>query len=417
MYPPRHLVDSWIEALDWYEKCDACLKELESKTTDYDEIHSLILRGIDIIKEPSINMFLDVFNERDVEESLKVSGCCATKQLSRLKFESCSQGKQLLQQLIEYDRNLGKNSVITRCRSLLWKNYAVTLKRKICTMEDKCKVSTNEVKLLLSVVETPCNTTHLLQGNTFLDSIYTSAYIPLKTCIEQTEEIEKELSSFLSSLSTLKFEIIASKDLENYIAHLKDMRTKMKNTKYTLKPDNFSSLEYRLNKNIKDLHWLLNASKHKILFQSNLDMMDVSGTASDNQSVNVVSDESTMTSKPPPLSWQTLTGMYDKMPKKKNLGTDKQIEEGLDAAIYKVCTNVTKLKTFGEEWETKVQNKLGISPRGFKRRRRTIPEIEGKKLNKNIHITTIELEELINQKILSYVSVSPNICVLKIQIS
>jgi hypothetical protein len=417
MYPPRHLVDSWIETLEWYQKSSSLLKELEDfhknpvdaknrsefnilMPSSSDNLNSLILSGLDLLNEPTIDILLGIFDQVDTAKDLG-NVKTTTKHVSRAKLQSCAQGQLLLQGLMQYDRKLRNNGIIARCRFILWERSVIKFTMNIGSPHQESNVTLDEAIALHDMVKTSSNTTFSSECNSLLGSIYEKAYVPLNNHIEVSEKIKKEANDILLSLNSLQQDSINPELLTDLLTQIEAIRVKIKASYCGLRID--SSIEHSIKKRKRDVLWLLSASRHRLLFNPRAldfsqDSKPVSVSSSVNYTLTLPSPKSFL------IPWQTLVSIHDKMPPKKLNAPTTNIE-GLDNIINKVCINLTKLKTAGEEWDAKVQKKLPLSTRGLKRRRRVIPEIEGKTCEKDSCTTTKELYDLSTHKILDYVSI------------
>ncbi len=395
MHPPRHMVESWIELLDWYEELSNLLKKKREDlqeisvgkpklvSSSNNSIDSMINRGFDVVNEPSIDFLLETLNHNDFDQGVactKSSG----KIISRSKF--VSQGEQLFEALMKYDKSLKSLGVVASCRMILWERSAMIFTTKLNDTDKQTSLA--EAKVLLRTFE---STSDSQEVNSLLHRIYAQNYIPIERQVRKSEEVEKEASNILNSLNHLVE--VEPDAIKNYADLLKSIKTKIKASNDSLRID--GSIENSINERMKDILWLMNVSKYPCLLQP--DSITLTQDSVSPPSIKEGTSENSSCQ----ISWQSLVMICDKIPKKNVV--HKPLVEGLDNIIHQVGSSLTKLKSVGEEWDTKVQKKLCLSARGLKRRRRMIPDAEGKE-DDNWTVTIKELKELAHHKILHYVS-------------
>ena len=399
MHPPRHLVDSWIETLDWYEQ--ACFEHQnleasyknESKLFVFDEsstMPSIILHGMEIIEDSTVSQLLSTIEEASATKSMNVRDHQhSTKPISREKLVSCHHGHQLLQNLVEYDKKLGMKGIIIRSRFLLWEKTARKVLERINNPHQSVYI--DEAKALLhSVAFCWHDENYKLSEVSHLESIRETVFVPLNKHVKESECLEKETQVLLHSLDLLDRKTVEQEDVISLINQLKHLRTKIKSAHVGICIN--VVMEDKVDKSLQHLTWFLSLSKYDMLYRSTIELLpSIKGHT-----------KLAMPDSYKRINWHEFNVIYDKMPKSMMYRSEKY--DGLVDLLQKVRDNVTKLKVSGDTWETKIQSKLSISSRGFKRRRKTIPEIEGKILDESIYTTMKELKDLVNHEVLQYVS-------------
>ncbi len=422
MQPPKYLVDLLIEILEWYKQLrfeldnlerylDDCKKPNEvvsENFSNYDNIVSLIFRGVYFICDSTIDSLIQVCDKEAIEKCLNASGNHPIKHIPTSKVQSIEQGQLLLRALVTYESNLGINGVFVRCRFLLWERSALTMLKNIHSSLQPQLVSLKQAKDFLSIVENTYNQSQCqgLGHTSLVDSVYHKAYLPLKKYILQSEKLEEESHTNILSLEIHEFKKIATQELRDFVTNLKATRTKIKGNGLKIE----DSLEERVNRCLRNLAWLLSVSSYEIIFVPSIDVTGLSSllilcTKEDAATNGSDSNEHLSNSKQ--LTWQALNGLHDKMPK---LDTEDSSSNpsGLDAMLRKVCSNLTKLKSAGDEWEAKVLSKLPLSSRGKRRRQQVLSSGVTKKADSNkANVTIKELKDLANNNVLHYVSAIP----------
>lgn len=393
MHPPRHLVDAWIDVLKWYEDCNTALdglKESVQQTTQSEEdvplllsssmdFSTLILRGIELIKESPIDTFQKFlsYNNFNYEDTKK-----SPTNLVLEKLNNQPQGRQLLEALVSYDRELGFNGVIALCRILLWEQAATDLVRRSYTTS---QVSLKDAQALLDLFDIPVSSSSDLQNNKILTHIFQNTYATLESRTKKVQQIETDAINLLNSLENLQRDRVEPDFLVNLINQMKIARDNIKTCYHGIRVD--KSVEARINHKIRDTLWFVNLLKYPTLVR-NIDLKHVKIRSVDASSSQKIAS-------------QDFFGLCDKMPQVQRCST----LNGFDATLAETSDKLATFKTACSEWEAKVQNKLPLSTRGLKRRRKIIPEIQGKGNDKSSHlITRNELQELISNPILDIVS-------------
>lgn len=389
MHPPRHLVDSWIELLTWYEDCTAALDDLKKtlQTTSeqnipilsstYTNIETFIFRGLQLIKEPSIDTF-QTFLSSDglVGETTKNSS-----EISLEKMNIQTEGQRLLKALVDYDRELGFHGVIAMSRILMWEQAASNLMRPSC---HKTKAHLKDATSLLQLFETPNSSD--LHKNNILNYVLTNTYSALESRTRKFQQVETNAISLLNSLANLSSPNVKHDILVDLIERMKAVRDDLKSPHHGFRVER--SIEVRINQKIRDAVWFVNLFKYPALIE-NIDLNHIP-----NVSVNLSLSKK--------ISSQDFFVICDKMPQ---LPPQSSASNGsFDTILGETCAKLIKMKTMCNEWEARVQNKLPLSTRGLKRRRKVIPEIKGRGNDKSSHlITRDELQELTAQPILDVV--------------
>lgn len=420
MQPPKYLVDLFIETLEWYKQLRVELDNLEGfldnckksndvvseKFSNYDKIVSMVLRGIDFINDSTIDSLIQVCDKQAIEKSLNVSGNHPIKHIPTSKVQSIEQGQLLLQALVTYESNLGIKGVFVRCQFLLWERSALTMLKNIHSCHQPQLVSLKQAKDFLHIVENTYNEIQCqgLGHTSLVDSVYRKAYLPLKDHILQSEKLEEESHTYILSLEIHEFKIISTQELTDFVTNLKATRTKIKCN--VLKIDD--SIEARVNRCLRNLVWILSLSSYETIFVPSIDVTGLSSlliSCTKEDPATNRSDSKEHLSNSKQLTWQTLNGLYDKMPKL-DIEDGSSNPFGLDALLRKVCTNLTTLKSAGDEWEAKVLSKLPLSSRGKRRRQQVVSSGATKKVENNkADVTIKELKDLTNNNILHYVSI------------
>ena len=388
MYPPRHLVNTWIELLKWYKDCGSALDNIKNEcesislkephlaliSTSQTNINHIIFRGLDLIAAPSIHPLQDFL----ISLNFIWQSTSTSDRLLLDKIQDQSKGQCLLDALINYDRDLGFNGVIVLCRSLLWQKSTVDLFNRMNTTSP---ITLKDAKVLLNHFQNSEENSHV---NNILKNVVEETYSSLKEKVENFDQIEKDAKAMLDSLGNIKQDHLQTDFLENLIEQMKASRDKIKRSYCGFRVD--KKIESRINQKIRDTLWLMSLLKYPTLVQR----MDLKSLPQTHIHTSSLAKK---------ISSQELIGLYDKLPHIQ--GCSDTV--GLDAILKALSAQLKHIKFDCDQWEERVQSKLPLSTRGLKRRKKINHEMKGN--DKSYHLVTRkELEELMMSSILETVS-------------
>lgn len=351
MEPTRHVVDSWIEALDWQNRVTTTLHLFLVEDIDLSTFYPLILEGMDVVvafscsHETSDDRRFVVNPENSIKHiTALMDSHRQLRQLSKAKLETTELGKIIFSRLLDDDNN---EHALLCLAFILWRIEILDLLENCkCTGQEKspCRPTLLSAKGLLNAQ--PCvsvtRSDEYLVFLRFIRKIPSSELESYKTLIDDAEKVEATARMILAATKELTRGSYKNTDsLRQNFLHLKEIQSNFKARSqsgpgFVLNID----LEQQLDQFIKDLSWLIKTLSYPVLHfdDANLESLTKSST----------------------LPWDVLVTLFERIP--------ASADDGNPTDIARVALRVRELHDSASSWQEEVTQLLALSFRGSKRR-------------------------------------------------
>ena len=352
MEPARHVVDFWVDALDWLNRVTASLHLVSVGSMYTSDLYPLILEGMDVVVSFSSTRKLSNDNEFTVEPeivSLLVAGLTDShrqlRHFSKEKLESTELGKIVFTRLVNDDKNdqylhclvfilwrLTLLDLLDKCDGTIAEagSHRPTLihaKRVLHSQpQDNKKQSDAEETLFLRV---------FAKGST-------SELERFRMLIIDGEETEATARMLLHTTKDLiRGSFNHADSLRKHFSRLKEVQSDFK-ARSQVGPGFVLNveLEQQLDHCIKDLSWLVKTLPFPVLHFDDADLVNLTKATT--------------------LQWDVLVTLLERIP--------TSADDGNHTDIARVALRVRELHDAANLWQEEVSTLLSLSFRGAKRR-------------------------------------------------
>lgn len=352
MEPARHVVDFWIDALDWLNRVTVSLNLLSAGSTFTADLYSLILEGLDVVVSFSSTRKSPNDNEFKVEPEvvpLLIAGLTDTprqlRHFSKEKLESTELGKVIFARLVnDYLHDQSLYCLVF----ILWRLTLLDLLGK-CD-GTKADASLHRPTLLHAKhvlhSQPQVSKYHCDAGETlFLRVIAmgsTSELDRYRMLIIDGEETETTARMLLHTTKDLiRGSFNHADSLRKHFSRLKEVQSNFK-ARSQIGPGFVLNLELeqQLDHCIKDLSWLVKTLPFPVLHFDDADIENLTKATT--------------------LQWDVLVALFEKIP--------TSADDGNHTDIARVALRVRELYDSAITWQEEVTTLLSLSFRGAKRR-------------------------------------------------
>ena len=406
MEPARHVVDIWIDTLDWYtrvvntySKINDASYEKETGVGDIHQMidqtaHPLILEGHEIICHSSLIKKLGFILEF---KSAFVSNLKSSHRNTRIlpvdKLKSHRLGNVILERILDMDTDKSNGSPIVCCYLFSWRIITFQFLKKV-------KGETN----LLDKHDEVCVTHHDAQalydcGNSIIQMLNKESSIAnvikdkegkeLLGLLNEAKGVEEEAADLISGCKeAVRDGLHRQDDVRHHLSRLKEIQSdfKLRGSSGSRKGLKFNEeIEETIDRKIKDLFWLVRTFSYPILHgeeqgtkASQLKSLSPSSACGKEKGKKVLpsvvaspacNEMKEVLCKTGAVPWDILVSLYERCP----LSFDKSgnaCGDVIEADIIRVCLRVRELYLSAVEWQEEVTQMIPVSIRGRKRRAR-----------------------------------------------
>ena len=386
MDPARHVVDSWVEILEWHDRVVGAFRDLSSSAMSNagtsndaagetlssliaDKVYPLMLEGQEVIALYS--------HQQSVQGGTPFSASDALAMLSRYqesnkplrtistaKFETSQLGNMVLSRIIDDSRDASEGSPLRCLLFLAWRVVVIDLLRRQSAPEEVATDTAvrrptleeakrlNDLRPLLPLVST-YNTASGKPFTCLFSTIETAEVAAFRKLISDGERVEATTRSILSATKEVVRGSFDKKDeVSDHLAMLKQLQASFKSPVQEHSGLILSSiLEQNLDSVTKDVSWLVKTFPYASLHSDTLPEQN----DDDYHDMSEQSQTSTI-----PVPWDVLVQLHDRLP-------DPVTGPGGD--IARVSLRVEELFDAAKAWQDEVTNQMSLSFRGGAKRR------------------------------------------------
>lgn len=398
MDPARHVVDSWIELLEWYSRVIVAFRELVTSaksnangpdsdesfsTLIADKIHPLMMEGLEVVALFSRN--------RVAPGSFSLSPDDIVGMLSRMhdsqklqrtisiaKLEANHLGNLILSHIVENTFDAEQGSPLFCLLFLAWRVLVIHLIHRQSAVERASsdnkiqKPTLEEAKALnalrprLHLVDSQSETTNdgIAPFHIIFSNVQTAEVARFQDLIADGERTEIATRMALSATKDLtRGSFNKTSEVRDHLATLKLLQSDFKSrvqglSGLTLSP----ALEQSLDSVVKDLSWLVRTFPYLVLhFDEIPNQSDDPVSSGEKGGQDRKHDVS--------IPWDVLVNLHERLP---NLDND-----GPGGDIARVSLRVEELYEAASTWQKEITSHLSLSFRGSKRRSPGTQESDG----------------------------------------
>lgn len=393
MDPARHIVDSWIDVLDWHSRLKLSLSELVScgqsvgvsvsddfSKLEANTIYPLLAEGIELVELFSQSKARGSSFSVTPEKTLSLMSQLDAMQrplrtISRTKLEASLPGRIIVEHLVAdnvCDERHG--SPLFYLLFVAWRLEVNDFVRRHTflrssssehsrtpTLQEAKELNASRPKLEETLRES--DTMGHQQINYFrsLSSyVQTSALGILMDLIASGDRAEQEVRSLLLSLKDV-FRGSSKKAgaVCDHLAKLKVLQGTFKSqTGLVLDRD----LEDTLDRTVRDLGWLVKTFPYAALHSDEL-LSSSSKVHSEDNQLNGSNKEDEFKHRVTKVPWDVLVSLFERIPSSSELE-----EASAGGVLARVALRVRELYDSAHAWQEEVSNVMSISFRGLKRR-------------------------------------------------
>jgi hypothetical protein len=352
MEPARHVVDSWVEALDWNIRVTEALRLFSAGDAELSRLYPLIIEGMEAVVAYSSSRECSHLTEFKVNTEIctvLVTGVMDShrqiRHLSKEKMEVSELGKKLFSRLIA-DEN---NDFSLLCLVFVtWRIAVLDLfERSNIMVAEKGSVRPTLVEAKDLLKAQPCVPDNVgdVEKSLFFrvtKAGLTSEVESYKTMIADAEQTETTARTLLSRTKDLiRGSFNHADSLKKHFLSLKEVQANFK-ARTQAGPGLVLSLELeqQLDHCIKDLSWLVKTLSYPVLHSDNADLGSLTKATT--------------------LPWDVLLTLYERIP--------VSADDGNPTDIARVALRVREIHDSANIWQEEVTALLALSIRGAKRR-------------------------------------------------
>lgn len=388
MEPARHVVDSWVEALQWHNRLKDALCALASSSASRggsdnadgdtlsaliaEKIYPLMVEGQEVISSFSrhaqgVGSFLPDDALRSLSRFPEYNK--PTRTVSVAKLETSQLGNTILSRLVDRNRDATQGSPLLCLLFLTWRVAVIDLiQRQRAKREDEDDdteqgPSLEEAKQLsalrpqLPQLDSQSDATMddgSLPFHRLFSRVETTEVARFRQLISDGERVESDTRAILpTTKEVVRGSFDKTDSVREHLATLKKLQADFKSrvqdrTGLILS----SALEESLDSVVKDVAWLVRTFPYAALHSDTVPEVDD----------NYMSDDTDRSEKPQSVAipWEVLVSLHDRLP-------DPITGPGGDCA--RVSLRVEELFEAAKTWQDEVTSQMSLSFRGGPRRR------------------------------------------------
>lgn len=380
MDPARHVVDAWVEALEWHNRLKTALRDLASSSIDgnadafstriSDKIYPLMLEGQEVLSffgQQVPGSFIP-------DEALGVLSRLAehnrpTRTISVAKLQSSSLGNTLVSRIVDRDRDSLQGSPLFCLLFLAWRVAVIDLLQlEPTTGEDDDNTSPRRMPTLEEAKQLNALRPRLdLQPHVAMDDgsppfhqlfsrVETGEVATFSHMINDGDRVEADTRAIVPVTKDIARGAYGKTDeVRNHLTRLRELQSDFKarvQERSGLILD--SNLEQSLDSVVKDVTWLVKTFPYAALHSDTVPIIE----EPDDEEDEDVSGRSQPQSVPVP--WDVLVSLHDRLP-------DPITGPGGD--IARVSLRVEELYEAANAWQQEVTSQMSLSFRGGAKRR------------------------------------------------
>ena len=386
MEPARHVIDSWVEALDWKMRVTEALRIFSACEAEISRLYPLIIEGMEAVVAYSSSRECSHLVEFKVNAEIctvLVTGVIDShrqiRHLSKEKIEVSELGRKLFLRLIGDENN---DCALLCLVFVTWRIALLDLFDRSNSMApEKGSVRPTLVEAKDLLKAQPCVPDYIGDVEQSLFVRVTKAgltsevesYKAMTADAEQTEETARTLLLKTKDLIRGSFNHVDA--LRKHFSSLKELQANFKARSQTGPGLVLNlELEQQLDNCIKDLSWLVKTLSYPVLHSDNADLGSLTRATT--------------------LPWDVLLTLYERIP--------VSADDGNPTDIARVALRVREIHDSAYAWQEEVTKLLALSIRGAKRRAPLPLNVSEAENQEKIDLT--KLAELARNPILNMVA-------------
>ena len=404
MDPARHIVDSWIELLEWHNRVNAAFRGLISSSKSIadgpdsaagdsfstliaDMIYPLMLEGQEVVSRFSRqgearedgsfspdDALTNLFRFHENHKPLRT--------LSVWKLESSQLGSMLLSRIVDHNRDAMQGSPLLCLLFLAWRVAVIDLihrqsaTERIASKDAQRRPTLEEAKELSAIQ--PCLPPLNSQDNTTLEDgmlpfhclfsrLETAEVAKFRQLISDAERVETATRLALPATKEIvRGSFDKAGEVRDHLAKLKQLQADFKSRLQERSGLILSSaLEQSLDSVVKDVAWLVRTFPYAALHSDTLH----DKTEDLERDEDPPQAEETHSAAIP---WDVLVSLHERVP---------DPTAGLGGDLARVSLRVKELFEVANTWQEEVTSQLSLSYRGGAKRGAAIESDDAPKIN------------------------------------